>query len=122
MKQELRDFVQKVLHRFGYTVLTAGDGEEALHVSGAHAGPIHLLLTDVVMPHMNGRDLADAIVRTRPNLRVVYMSGHSDEVVSSRGLLERPPHLIQKPFSAESLAREIRRALDAPLPGAGRDA
>jgi CheY-like chemotaxis protein len=96
----------------GYTVLTAGTGEEALQTAAAHKGAIDLLLTDVVMPGMNGRELYDEIRRTRPHIKVVYMSGYTANVIAHHGILESGIQFIQKPFTVKTLADKVRQVLD----------
>ncbi|MHC1742547.1 MAG: PAS domain S-box protein [Syntrophobacteraceae bacterium] len=103
-----------LLMRQGYTVLPAASGSQALAVLEHHPGPVHLLLTDVVMPGMNGRELYEELVRGSPGLRVLYMSGYTDEVIARSGLLEEDTHLIQKPFSARDLPLRVRQVLDNP--------
>jgi len=111
----VREFVTLALRELGYTVFPANNGEEALRVSRQHKDrPIHLLFTDVVMPRMSGKELADLLRAERPNLKVIYASGYTRDVFSPDGNL--PPHitLIQKPFTSASLARTIRETLDRP--------
>jgi two-component system, cell cycle sensor histidine kinase and response regulator CckA len=99
-----------VLRRRGYVVLEARDGVEALAVSGAHPGPIHLLATDVVMPHMNGRELAERLEHRRPGLKVLFLSGHNEDAKLRAGLGERFV-LLQKPFLPEAFARKVGEVL-----------
>jgi DNA-binding NtrC family response regulator len=96
----------------GYTVLAAGGATEAHALCAAHPGPIDLLLTDVVMPETGGRALAAALARERPGLRVLYMSGYSDDAVVLHGVLEAGTAFLQKPFTPEGLARKVRDTLD----------
>ncbi len=107
-KADVRKVAADVLRSCGYRVLEARDGQEALRVSEQHGEPIHLLLTDVVMPYMNGRELAQALGARRPETRVLYMSGYADDAT-----LEHMSAFLAKPFTAESLARRARMALDA---------
>jgi two-component system, cell cycle sensor histidine kinase and response regulator CckA len=109
----LRRMIRAALEELGYSVLEAADGPAALDAAETHPGPIDVLLTDVVMPGMSGRTLADALARRRSALRVVYMSGYSDGTVSDRGLLARGVTLVEKPFTIAALAAAIRKALDA---------
>jgi CheY-like chemotaxis protein len=97
---------------YGYTVLEAPDGAAALKLAEAHAEPIHLLLTDVVMPEMGGGELAARLARARPDVRVLYMSGYPDDAVVRHGILEAQTSFLQKPFSLEGLARRVRDVLD----------
>jgi DNA-binding NtrC family response regulator len=107
--------VHEILGRAGYRVLEAASPGAALTLASGFAGRIDLVLTDVVMPEMRGHDLASVLRAARPEMRVVYMSGFSEEVVgaAARGRL----HFLQKPFTAELLLRTLREALVAPPPG-----
>jgi PAS domain S-box-containing protein len=109
----VRDFARALLADTGYRVLEAADGLDALRVCETHPGPIHLLLTDVVMPGMTGRTLADHLVALRPGLRVLYMSGYTDDAVLRRGVVEADTAFLAKPFRPEELARKVREVLDA---------
>jgi CheY-like chemotaxis protein len=97
----------------GYQVLMAAEAAEALKAAEEYTGKIHLLLTDVVMPHMNGRELSDLLVRQRAELKVLYMSGHTAGVISRTALLEDDVAFIEKPFTQDALGRKIRHLLDA---------
>ena len=103
---------KQVLERQGYTVLEAADGEAALHLAQRHPGPIQLLLTDVVMPRLGGRELAKRITQSRADVRVLYMSGYTDDSVVRHGILESGVAYLPKPFSPEGLARKVREVLD----------
>ena len=102
----------RLLREQGYTVLSAPSPSDALLAAQQHEGPIHLLLTDVVMPLMNGKELAERLTALRPEIKVLYMSGYTANVVAHRGVLDEGVHFLQKPFSMESLARAVRDALD----------
>jgi CheY-like chemotaxis protein len=102
-----------VLERFGYKVLTAGTPSEAIHVFETHEGLVHLLVTDVVMPEMNGRELAARLRENRPELKALFVSGYSASALAPRGVLDEGVHFLQKPFSLEDLASSVRQALDA---------
>ena len=104
---------KRILESAGYTVLTAGDGAEALKVAAAHRGAIDLLVTDMVMPHMGGRQLADALLAERAGLRVLYLSGYTDTAAARQGLMEPGAEFLQKPFSTDSLIRRVREVLDS---------
>jgi len=95
-------------------VLEARGSDDALRYANEPSKPIDLLLTDVVMPGMNGRDLARRLVERRPSLRVLYMSGHADHAIVRRGVIARGLHFIQKPFSPDNLLHKVRNTLDAP--------
>ena len=111
-EETVRGLAATVLRLAGYQVIEAVDGVEACQLGDAHDGPIALLLTDVVMPRMAGRELFDALTVGRPELRVVYMSGYTESVVSQRGVLTPGTPFLQKPFSGEALMRTVREALD----------
>ncbi len=107
----VRQFVCDVLEEHGYKVLSALDGCEALEIARRHEGRIDLLITDVVMPQMNGQELADAISEFRPETKVLFVSGYSDNELGKNGLLDPRIELLQKPFTPQALARKIRRAI-----------
>ncbi len=102
-----------ILMRHGYEVLHASSGIEALHLLERHEGPVHLLLTDVVMPEMNGRELCEMLAQRLPGLKVLYMSGYTDDVIACHGLLEEGTYLIHKPFSVHELPARVREVLDS---------
>ncbi len=110
----VRIVTRQVLDRLGYTVLEAPNGEAALHLATKHRGPIHLLLTDVVMPELGGRQLAERLTPLRPGLKVLYVSGYTDDAVVRHGVLEAGIAYLQKPFTPEILARKVREVLDTP--------
>jgi CheY-like chemotaxis protein len=97
----------------GYTVLTAGDAREALAIAASFDGTIDLLLTDVMLPGSGGRELAERLVTVRPELRVLYTSGYTEEAIAHRGLLEPGIRLLPKPFSGNELARKVRETLES---------
>jgi CheY-like chemotaxis protein len=104
----VRDLVCAVLEEQGYHVLCAADGLEALEMAGNFDGTIHLLVTDVIMPHMNGPELAAKLSRLRPAMKVLYVSGYSDNDIGDHGVLNPRFELLQKPFTPQALARKIR--------------
>jgi PAS domain S-box-containing protein len=110
--ETLREVIRENLQEHGYLVLPAADGREALALARAYDGPIHLLLTDVVMPVMGGADLAAALSELRPELPVLYMSGYTDGALSQHGVLGEGILLLEKPFSSDRLARMVRMVLD----------
>ena len=113
-EETVRSLAREVLRGAGYTVLEAGDGEEALRVAGSHPGPIHLLLTDVIMPRLGGPELARRLQPLRPDMRILFMSGYTDGDISSYGGLGTETSLLQKPFQPIVLARRVRKVLEAP--------
>jgi two-component system, cell cycle sensor histidine kinase and response regulator CckA len=110
--EALRKLAHLFLRDSGYNVLTAADGMEALEVARTHFGPIDLLLTDVVMPGINGRVLAERLAPLQPRMKVLYMSGYTDSFIAGHGVLEAGTHLLHKPFNQEALARKVREVLD----------
>jgi CheY-like chemotaxis protein len=115
--ESLREVIREVLEAQGYTLLQASHGEEALTLAREHTRPIHLLLTDLVMPKLGGADLARQLASLRPEMRVLYMSGYTDGAISRQGVLQAGSALLEKPFTTERLARAVREALDAPNRG-----
>ncbi|MFL5606712.1 MAG: ATP-binding protein [Gemmatimonadaceae bacterium] len=114
----LRHLALRVLRRAGYTVLEAQSSRQAIALGASHPERIDLLLTDVVMPDLNGRTVAERLIVHRPNLRVLYMSGYTDDDVMRRGITAAQTQFIQKPFLPDELMRRVREALDAsPPPG-----
>jgi CheY-like chemotaxis protein len=107
---------REYLERQGYTVIDAGDPATAILISNAHSGPIHLLLTDVVMPGMTGRELANHLCPRRPEMRVLYMSGYTENAIGQNGTLDAGITLLQKPFTLLTLKAKVREVLDTPLP------
>ena len=111
-EEAIRKVVTKSLEMVGYSVLSAAVAGEALQIAAQHAGTIHLLLTDVVMPRMSGRALAQELTKMRPTVKVIYMSGYADNAVVHNGVVDEGTHFIGKPFSATDLARKVREVLD----------
>jgi len=105
---------RKVLRANGYNVLQAAGAEEALETASRHTGPLHLLLTDVVMPGLSGRELAERLRGSRPELKVLYMSGYTDDAIVRHGLHGPTTAFLQKPFSLETLLSRVRETLDRP--------
>jgi PAS domain S-box-containing protein len=114
----VRRVTREYLEANGYSVLEAQSGAEALAVAEQHAGPLHLVLTDVVMPGMSGRELTERLRRRRPELRVIFMSGYTDDAVMHHGALAPGVAFLQKPFARDALARKVREVLDGQAPAA----
>jgi PAS domain S-box-containing protein len=110
----LRALTRDILASEGYAVLESQDVEDAIRIAERQDGTIHLLVTDVVMPHMSGRALADAVKRFRPDVKVLYMSGYTDDAIVHHGVLDPGIALLQKPFTPDALARKVREVLDRP--------
>jgi len=108
----VRQLVREMLHRLGYTTLEAGGGAEALRIFEQHRGGIDLLLTDVIMPQMSGRDLAERLRSVQPALKVLYMSGYTDDMLAHHGVLEPNVYLLPKPFAPDELGAKLREVLD----------
>jgi two-component system, cell cycle sensor histidine kinase and response regulator CckA len=111
-EEMVRNIVLKSLTKYGYKVLAAPDGEEALRICKRHEGPIHLILTDVVMPGISGKEIARQAKELRPDLKVLFMSGYTDNAIVNNGILEEGIAFIQKPFTHEGLAWKVRGVLD----------
>ena len=109
----VRELVRQVLTPLGYKVLATAGGHDALRTSDAYDGPVDLLLTDVVMPGMNGKQLAEVLRMKRPGIKVLFMSGYAHNALSSQGMLEPGVAMIHKPFRTAALARQVRQVLDS---------
>ena len=113
---QVRELTRDMLHSQGYVVIEASDGPSALRLWEARHEPVDLLLTDVIMPGMSGRQLAEKLLATQPLLKVLYISGYTDEAIARHGLLQPETHLLQKPFTRKALASRVRKLLDASAP------
>jgi two-component system cell cycle sensor histidine kinase/response regulator CckA len=111
---QVRELVQEILQAGGYTVLTAADGDEGLHLCTKYDGPIDLLLTDVVMPGLSGPAMAQCILPMRPTIKIVYMSGYASDAIGDHGILDSGTAFLQKPFTPDSLLGKVREMLDSP--------
>jgi two-component system, cell cycle sensor histidine kinase and response regulator CckA len=111
----VRELAREYLQMSGYSVIVAEDGHTALELAAMHAGQIHLLMTDVVMPGIGGRELAERVSKLRPEIKVLYMSGYTDQAITQHGVLEGEAVLLQKPFTLATLASKLREIL-APQP------
>ena len=110
----VRELAREYLTSSGYAVIEAEDGHTALELAAMHVGPIHLLLTDVVMPGISGRELAERVGQIRPGIKIIYMSGYTDQAVVHHGILDNDAILLQKPFTLMTLAGKLREMLAAP--------
>jgi len=114
-EESVRRVVKRVLEGLGYKVLEAGDGEEALKKYGQYHGPVHLLVTDVIMPGIGGKELVNYLQKKYPNLQALYISGYTDAAISHHGALEPGAFFIQKPFTVDNFTRKIREILDSSI-------
>ena len=112
----IRNLLQMALRKNGYTVLAAESAREALEIVRGHAGAIDLLITDVVMPDMNGLELVRALATIRPETRTLFMSGYMDDALGDHGVLPSQANFIQKPFSPRVIAQKVRDILDGQSP------
>jgi len=110
--ETLRNMAKRILEGYGYKTLVAQNGQEALNIAAKYEFPIHLLLTDVVMPGMNGRELAEQVQAEIPDIKVLYMSGYTDDAIAYRGVVESGMNFMQKPFTLAGLGRKLREVLD----------
>jgi CheY-like chemotaxis protein len=117
---EVREFACDVLRQRGYRILDAPDAAEAVELVLTHPGPVHLLLTDVVLPAASGKELATRIQELRKETRCVYMSGYAADAIGRRGVLDAGTNFLQKPFTPEALAAKVRAVLDAPPADPGK--
>jgi len=115
---QLRQLSSSVLAHCGYNVLTASTPEEGLAICESNHGDIRLLVTDVVMPRMNGRQLAERVIKIRPRIRVLYISGYTDNAIVHYGVLDPGLWFLPKPFTLSSLVAKVREVLDADSPSA----
>jgi CheY-like chemotaxis protein len=99
---------------YGYRVLDAANGAAAISICEQHAGKIDLVLTDVIMPGLSGREVADRLLELRPEMRVLFMSGYTDDAIVHQGVLDEAANFLQKPFAPDSLAQKVREVLDQP--------
>ncbi len=112
-EQDVRTLTARMLKKQGYNVIQAEEGKEALRLADKYTGCIDLLITDVIMPHMNGKDLASHLQKLRQNMKVLFISGHSDSIITNQGIDESQSDFLQKPFTLESLSQKIRAVFKA---------
>src|SRR5690606_28113466 len=108
----VRALIHFTLRQCGYTILEASHGEEAIRIAANHREKIHLLVTDVVMPGMGGRVLAERLLSHHPEMKVLYLSGYTDDAVVRHGILHEEVNFMQKPFSPSALAHQVRKVLE----------
>lgn len=108
----VRTVAGRMLKNYGYTVQEAANGAEALHICAEYPNPIHLVITDIVMPDMNGKEIARRVAASRPGIGILYMSGYLDDTVLPDGVVKTVSGYIQKPFTEESLCSKVRSVLD----------
>jgi PAS domain S-box-containing protein len=113
---DVRGVIEKTLSRYGYTLIAAANGPEAIATAQEYQGPIDVMLTDVVLPGASGREIAKQVIASHPSVRVLYMSGYTDDVIVQHGVLEPGLAFVQKPFTGDGLARRIREVLAADSP------
>jgi CheY-like chemotaxis protein len=107
----VRELISQYLREMGHSVVEAGDGAEALELARRYHGPLHMLVTDMVMPKMSGRELADRLLELNPQLKVLFISGYTSDTAARHGILEGEMAFLQKPFGLRDLARKIREVL-----------
>lgn len=108
----VRTLASKILENTGYRVIAAANGDQALRMLDGMQDPLHLLLTDVIMPGMSGAKLAEEALAARPDLKVLFVSGHSDDVLTHHGELDPETNFLEKPFTPDGLANKVREVLD----------
>jgi DNA-binding NtrC family response regulator len=109
----VRALTNRVLSAYGYDVLEASNGNAAISIAERHPNSIHLLITDIVMPGMNGRELADRLKKAQPGLKVLFMSGYTDKAIVHQQVLDEKMPFIQKPFGPQALVDKVREVLDS---------
>ena len=110
--ERVRDFTSTILRELGYQIITAGDGIEAFHRAQEFDGPIHLLLSDVILPRMSGRELSEKLAPSRPAMKVLFVSGYPEDAIAHRGLLDPGINYLPKPFTPSALSAKLREVLD----------
>jgi len=115
-EEAVRELASMILSAKGYSVVEARSSKEAEQIGAQRSGEIHLLLTDIIMPGTSGRELARRMMARHPRMRVLYMSGYTDNVLAQDGVLEQGVSFLQKPFTPADLAQKVREVLDAHVP------
>ena len=110
-EESVRQLVRETLESKGYIVMEAGNGEEGLKIADSHNGPIHMMITDVVMPGISGRELAKRLMQVRPETKILYLSGYTEDAIVHQGVLETGTAFLQKPFTLQTLSRKVREVL-----------
>jgi CheY-like chemotaxis protein len=110
-EESVRQLVRETLESKGYTVIEAENGEAGLQVAQEHSGPIHMVISDVVMPGMSGRELVKRLAEKRPETKVLYLSGYTEDAIIHQGVLEPGTAFLQKPFTLQTLSRKVREVL-----------
>jgi CheY-like chemotaxis protein len=110
-QEEVRTFAVEGLSAYGYRVLSAADAPQAIALAESHTGPLHVLLTDVVLPGMNGREIAERIQASRPEIAVLFTSGYTDDVIAHKGVIDRGVSYIPKPYTVEQIAAKVREVI-----------
>jgi DNA-binding NtrC family response regulator len=111
-EEAVREVVREGLQQAGYSALEARNGADTIKVAEKHEGPIHLMVTDVVMPGMSGSELANRLAAQNPKMKVLYMSGYTDDAIVHHGVLDGGLTFLQKPFGADNLARKLRELVE----------
>jgi DNA-binding response OmpR family regulator len=111
-EEAVRQMTKMILQQCGYKVLEAANGEDAVAVSDRYDGPIHLLITDLVMPQLSGRMVAEQLALTRPAMRVLFMSGYTEDTIMQKGVDSATAEFIHKPFKIDDLTRKVREVLE----------
>jgi CheY-like chemotaxis protein len=111
-QEDVRNLTCMILRNLGYEVLEASDGKEAMDLAGAYGQPIRLLVSDIIMPSMNGRELAAELSASRPRMKVIFMSGYTDRIMSDDGVLDTSVAFLEKPFTADKLVKMVQQVLD----------
>lgn len=110
--EDVRNIAEGILRQHGYTTLIGKDGMASLEILSSYDGPVHMLLTDVIMPEMNGKELHAKVVEKYPAMKVLFMSGYTDNIIGHHGVLDEGKQFIQKPLTVQALAAKVREVLD----------